>query len=114
MRLKKGDQVLIIAGKDSGKRGTVDKILSKENKIMVIGINIAKHHLKPSRKNPHGGIIDKLAPFDASNAIIICPRCSNPTRVSYKITEMSVQGGSTRDRKKIRICKKCKESLDKE
>lgn len=102
MKIKKGDNVLIIAGKDRGKRGTVEKVIPKIGKIIVSGVNVAKHHLKPSRKNPHGGIMDKLAPVEASNAIVICPRCGKPTKAGYQITES----------KKIRICRKCKESLD--
>lgn len=110
MKIKKGDTVLIISGKDRGKRGTVEKTLPKVNKILVVGVNISKHHLKPSRKNPHGGIMDKLAPVDISNAMVVCPRCNQPSRLGFKLTESekkkSARGG------KIRICKKCKESID--
>ena len=102
INIKKGDNVLIISGKDRGKRSTVEKVMPKANRVIVVGANISKHHLKPSKKNPHGGIIDKLSPIDASNVIIICPRCSQPTRVGHKITTQ----------KKMRICQKCRESLD--
>lgn len=101
-KLKKGDNVLVISGKDRGKRSVIERVFPKEDKITVVGVNIAKHHLKPSRKNPRGGIIDKITPFDISNVVLVCPRCSNPTRVGYKLT----------DTKKLRICRKCKESLD--
>ena len=106
MKLKKNDQVLVILGKAHGKRGTIEKVMPKNNLLIISGINLAKHHLKPSRKNPRGGIMEKPLPIDASNVIIICPRCSQPTRIGYKLTEGK---GSKR---KIRICKKCKESLD--
>ncbi len=102
MKVKKGDLIMVISGKDRGKQGKVENVDPKKGKIIVTGINIAKKHLKPSRKSPHGGIIDKLMPIDISNIVIVCPRCSKPTRVAYKITES----------KKLRICKKCKESLD--
>lgn len=102
LKIKKGDNVLINAGKDLGKRGTVEKVFPKKNEITVTGINITKKHLKPSRKSPHGGIIDKIAPINISNATIVCPRCSNPTKIGYRITEQ----------KKMRICKKCQESID--
>ena len=102
MKIKKGDTVFINTGKDIGKKGTVEQVFPKENKVTVVGVNIIKKHLKPSRKNPHGGIIDKIAPIDASNVTVVCPRCTNPTRVGYKLT----------DNKKMRICKKCKESID--
>lgn len=102
IRIKKGDTVIVNSGKDKGKQGKVDKVYPKSGKVIVSGINITKKHLKPSRKSPHGGIIDKLAPIDYSNVNIICPRCSKPSKISYKSTEG----------KKIRICRKCKESLD--
>lgn len=112
-KLKKGDQVLVIAGKDTGKRGAIEKIFPKTDKITVTGVNIAKHHLKPSRNNPHGGIISKISPINISNVAIICPRCSQPSRVGYKL--ISNKDAAKSDKKKIsklRICKKCKESLD--
>ena len=102
MKIKKGDNVLIIAGKDRGKFGIVQKAIPPSNKIVVTGINIAKHHLKPSRKNPHGGIIDMIAPIDASNAVVVCPHCSRPVRPSYL----------KKENLKERICKKCKGNLD--
>lgn len=112
MRFKKGDTVLIISGKDRGKRGKIDKVIPKNGKIVVTGINVAKHHLKPSRKNPHGGIVNRLAPIEAANAIIICPRCSQPTKIGQKMTTPSAKSGSATKKIKIRICRKCKESLD--
>lgn len=108
MKLKKGDKVMIISGKDSGKQGTIEKTLPKFNKIVVSGINMSKRHLKPSKKNPHGGIVDKLAPIESSNAVLICPRCSKLSKVGYKI----VSEKENQKTKKIRICKKCKESLE--
>lgn len=110
IKFKKGDTVLIISGKDKGKRGAIEKSLPKEGKIIITGINIAKHHLKPSRKNPHGGIMDKLAPMDASNAVIICPRCSQPSKIGYKLTKSEVDGRKKNN--KLRICRKCQESVD--
>ena len=102
MKVKKGDNVLIISGKDRGKKAAVEKVFPSEGKVLVTGANIAKHHLKPSRKNPHGGIVDKPAPIDVSNVVVICPRCGNPTRIAHKISGA----------KKMRICRKCKESID--
>lgn len=102
LKLKKGDQVLIITGKDRGRRGAIEKVLSRQNKIIVTGVNIAKRHLKPSRKNPHGGIISQPSPMDASNVLIVCPRCDRPTRIGYRILK----------EKKMRLCRKCQESLE--
>lgn len=110
MKLKKGDAVIIIAGKNRGKQGKIERVFPKENKIVVIGVNIAKHHLKPSRKNPHGGIIEKSAPISSSNALIVCPHCSQPTRIGFKM--IAVIGEKTAGGKKMRICKKCQESVE--
>lgn len=102
MKYIKGDLVLVTRGKDKGKTGKIDKCLPKVNKLVISGINIYKKNVKPSKGNPQGGIIDFNAAIYADNVMIICPRCSKATRISYKITPKD----------KMRICKKCKESLD--
>lgn len=109
LKIKKGDTVIVNAGKDKGKQGKIEKVFLKSGKILISGVNVAKKHLKPSRKSPQGGIIDKVLPIDSSNATIICLRCNKPTKVGYKLTE-NPPGGERG--KKIRICRKCKESLD--
>jgi large subunit ribosomal protein L24 len=100
--IKKGDNVFVIAGKDRGKTGTVEKVIVKENKIVVIGVNMAKKHIKPSRKNPHGGIQDIARPIEISNLMVMCPHCGKPTKTGSSISEKA----------KERICKKCKGNLD--
>lgn len=102
MKIRKNDNVMVIAGKDYGKVAIVTKVMPKDDKVMVTGVNIAKHHLKPSRKNPHGGIMDIPAPICASNVMIVCPHCGKPVKPAFKIT----------DKNKERICRKCKGSLD--
>lgn len=102
MKIKKGDTVLITNGKDNGKTGKVTKSLPSKNKVVIAGLNLAKKHSRPNRKNPRGGIIDLFMPVSVSNVLVICPRCNKTTRVEYKITEKS----------KLRVCKKCHESLD--
>lgn len=102
MKIKKGDAVIIIKGKERSKIGKVTKSLPADNKVIISGINVLKKHSKPTRKNPQGGIIDLHAPISVSNVMIICPRCNKTTRVSYKVHGKS----------KTRICKKCHESLD--
>ena len=104
MKIKKDDNIMVICGKDKGKTGVVEKVVGKENKVVVTGINISKHHLKPSRKNPHGGILNMNTPIDISNVMIVCPHCSRPTKVGYKVTAKS----------KERICRKCQGNLEKE
>jgi len=102
MKVKKGDNVLIILGKDRGKSGIIQKVMPAEKKVIITGINIAKHHLKPSRKNPHGGIIDMVSPMAVSNVVVICPHCGRPARVGYKKLEKT----------KERICRRCQGNLD--
>ncbi len=81
--LKKGDTVLVIAGKDKGKRGVVERALPLTNKVVVAGVNIMKKHVKPSQKNPRGGIIEKSAPMNRSKVMVIDPTTDKPTRVSF-------------------------------
>lgn len=102
MHIKKGDNVMVISGKSRGKISAVEKVLVKEGKVVVTGVNICKKHLKPSRKNPHGGILDIAKPVNVSNVMIFCPHCSKPVRIGYKITSKT----------KERICVKCKGNLD--
>jgi len=104
LSVKKGDTVLVIAGKDNGKKGKIIQALPKENKVVVEGVNVVKRHTRPSQKLPQGGIVEKEAPIHASNVMVICPSCGKPTRVGKRFLA---------DGNKIRVCKKCGESLDK-
>ena len=97
MKIRKGDQVLIISGKDRGKKGGVLQVFPKERRIVVEGVNIRKKHVKPKKSGEKGQIAQVLAPIDISNAKIVCPKCGKPARIGYKIIE----------KKKYRICKKC-------
>ena len=97
MRIKKGDLVKKIAGKDKGKQGKVVRTVPSQGKIVVEEINIVKKHKKARREGERGQRVEIAAPFDASNAMIICPACGKATRVSY----------STVGDKKVRVCKKC-------
>lgn len=85
MKIRKNDSVIVISGNDRGKTGKVLKVLSKESKIIVEGINLRKRHTKPSQKNPQGGILEKEAPIHYSNVMIIDPKTNEPTRVGAKI-----------------------------
>jgi large subunit ribosomal protein L24 len=102
MRIKKNDNVAVIAGKDKGKSGLVERVFPKENKLVVKGIAIAKKSVKPSRKAPQGGIIEINQKIDASDVMMICPACGKLTKVEYKVTEKG----------KTRVCKKCNQSLE--
>lgn len=102
MKIKLNDKVVVIAGKDKGKKGTVLRLLSKKNKVVAEKINMKVKHVKKTAQKA-GEKIHFESPIDASNVMIICPGCDRPTRVAYKVLG---------DGKKQRICKKCKESLE--
>lgn len=101
MKIKKNDLVLIISGKDRGRKGKVLKVFPKENRILVEGINLRKKHQRPKKADEKGQIITLPAPIDISNVKLICSKCGKPTRVGYKIIEG----------KKFRICKKCGQEI---
>lgn len=102
MKLRKGDNVIVIAGADQGKKGTITKVISKNNRVVVDGVSKHKKSLRPNTKHPHGGLVEIFTPINASNVMLVCSNCSKPTRVSYKVT---AQG-------KVRICKKCNQATD--
>ncbi len=97
MKIKKGDTVLIILGKDRGRKGKVLKIIPKSEGLIVQGINIKKKHIRPKKSGEKGQIIQISAPIHISNVKLICSKCGKPSRVGYKIIE----------KKKNRVCKKC-------
>ncbi len=102
-RIRKDDKVMIIAGKDQGKVGKVIKVLRKADRVVVEKLNMVKRNVKPNpyRREP-GGIVDKEMPIHVSNLMVVCSKCSAPTRVGYRVAE---------DGKKIRFCKKCNATL---
>jgi len=101
MKIKKGDRVLIVKGKDRGREGKVIKALPREGKVVVEGLNIIKKHIKSVRTGEKGQIVEIPAPLPVSNVKLICPKCKKPTRVGYKITNDT----------KYRICKKCHQEI---
>lgn len=102
LNVKKGDTVLVIAGKDKGKTGKVLVAMPADNSVVVAGVNIIAKHKKPRSAQDKGGIIKRENKIDASNVQIVCPSCSKATRVAH----------NDKDGKKERICKKCGASLD--
>ena len=87
LKIKKGDRVRVLSGKDRGKEGTVLVALPKAGKVIVDGINVAKKHQKPTRMAQSGGIVDKNMPIDVSNVAIVDPKDGKPTRVGYRIDD---------------------------
>ena len=102
MKIKKGDFVVVIAGKDKGKRGKVIRSLPREQRVVVEGVNLVKKHTRPSGRNK-GGIITVEAPIHVSNVMLLCPQCQSATRVGYRFLD---------DGRKVRVCKKCGEIID--
>lgn len=103
LHVKTGDLVMVIAGKDKGKKGRILKAFPKKQRVLVEGVNLIKKHVRPSPDNPQGGIITKEAPIHVSNVMPIDPKTGQPTRVGYKILENG---------KKVRIAKKSGAVLD--
>ena len=101
MKIKKGDNVLVISGKDAGKTAKILKSLPKEGKILVEGVNLKSKHNRPKKQGEKGQIVKIATPFDVSNVKIICPKCGKAARIGYKIISD----------KKFRICKKCKSEI---
>lgn len=103
MRLKTGDKVIVITGSNKGKEGTIKKVLRKENKVIVEGVNIVHKHKKANNRET-GGILDIEAPIHASNVMLLDPKTKKPTRVGITISEKT--------NKKVRISKKSNEKFD--
>jgi large subunit ribosomal protein L24 len=102
LKIRKGDEVQVIAGKDRGKRGRVQEVLPGDLTVIVAGINVAKRHTKPNpSKNNKGGIIDQPMPMALGKVMVICPHCGKPTRVAHRTDEDT----------KERICKRCGEPI---
>jgi large subunit ribosomal protein L24 len=97
LHVKKGDYVMVISGKDAGKKGKVIEVLTKKGRVVVEKTNIVKRHTKPSQAMPQGGIVSKEAPMASSNVMLYCQECNSVTRVSVKLT----------DNGKVRVCKHC-------
>ena len=104
MTVKKGDTVVVIAGKDKGKKGKILEVFPKDNRVIVDGVNIVSKHKKARTQQEQSAIIKKTAPIDASNVMVVCGVCGKATRVAHREI----------DGKKVRVCKKCSASLDKE
>ena len=101
MKLKKGDTVLIISGKDKGKKGKILRVLPSDKRIMVEGVFIMKKHVRPRRQGEKGQRLEIPGYIDASNAKLVCPKCGKAVRTGYRIM----------DDKKYRICKKCNQEI---
>jgi len=101
MNVKKGDEVIVIAGKDKGKTGKVIQVIPSQDKVVVEGVAIVKRHTKPTQKMPQGGIIEKEAAIHVSNVMPFCSTCKKGVRVAH-----TIENGT-----KTRVCRKCGKAL---
>jgi len=103
MKIRKNDNVIIITGKDRGKKGKVRRAFPKEDRVIVEGLNMIKRHSRAGRAARQAGIIELEAPIHVSNVMLLCDKCGKPTRVSFRFLT---------DGKKVRICNSCQEVID--
>lgn len=102
VHVRQGDTVLVIAGKDRGKRGKVERVYPATGRVLVEGVNVIKRHQRPTRQAMQGGIIERESPIHASNVMLVCPSCNAPTRIARR----TLQSG-----KRVRVCKHCNETI---
>ena len=103
--LRKNDNVVVISGRDRGKRGRVLKVLPAKNRVVVEGVNLIKRHTKPNpQRQIKGGLVEREAPLHASNVQVVCPECGKATRIGRRVLG---------DGRKVRICRKCEGVVDK-
>ncbi len=102
MSVRRGDEVVVIAGKDRGKRGEVTRVLPEANRVVIDGVNIVKRHLRRQPGSLQAGIIDMPAPLNRSNVMLVCPNCHRPTRESRTVLA---------DGSHVRVCKHCNEII---
>lgn len=102
MKIRKGDRVVVLTGKDAGVVGLVERAIPRQGKVIVEGVNVVSRHQAPTRQVQQGGIIDKTMPIDVSNVAIVSPTDGKPTKVGYRFTP---------DGQKVRICKRTKADL---
>ena len=103
-KLKIGDEIIVRAGKDKGRRGKIERIFPEEGKVLVPSVNLYRKHQKGIAGVREGGIIEFSRPLPISNVSLICPQCGKQTRIGYNIL---------RDNEKVRICRKCRKEIEK-
>ncbi|NLJ86237.1 MAG: 50S ribosomal protein L24 [Firmicutes bacterium] len=102
VHVKKGDRVYVLTGEERGKSGKILRVIPKQNRVIVDGINLMKKHTRPTATNTQGGIIESPAPMDASKVMLICPSCDQPSRIRRERGANGV----------VRICKRCEKPID--
>jgi large subunit ribosomal protein L24 len=104
VHVRRGDTVAVIAGRERGKRGKVLRVLPADGRVLVEKLNMMKKHQRPTQKLRQGGIIERESPLALSNVLVVCSRCDKPSRSGIKVLG---------DGRKVRVCKRCGESIDR-
>ena len=107
MHVRKGDQVVVISGKEKGKRGRVLRLLTGAGRVVIERVNMVKRHTKPSQKNPRGGIIEKEGSVESSNVSLWCAKCGAPRRARVQEADGAESKGTENHGHKRRVCAKC-------
>ena len=110
MKIKKGDKVKILTGKDNGKTGKVLQIFTSKNRASIEGLNLLIKHIRPRREGEKGQRVEFPASIDLSNLMLVCPKCGKASKISYEYKEIGAE--DKKKRKKVRMCKKCKKQID--
>ena len=104
LSVRRGDTVAVIAGRERGKRGKVLRLVPARQRVVVEKVNMIKRHQRPTQKLRQGGIIEREGPLHVSNVMVVCPKCDRPTRTGVQ---------QLADGKKVRVCKRCQETIDR-
>ena len=110
LNVKKGDTVVVISGKDKGKKGKIMVAQPDDERVVVQGAAMVTRHIKPRKQGQPGGRIEKEGPIHASNVMLVCPKCDKPTRIAHKLKEVEISG--EKKQKSVRVCKKCGKLID--
>ena len=102
-KVRKNDTVQVLAGRERGKQGKVIRVIPKEQRVVIEGVNIRKRHTRPRRQGEQGGIVEFPAPLHVSNVAVVCAKCARPARVGFRILA---------DGTKVRVCKRCDELIE--
>ena len=103
MKIRKNDTVLVIAGKDKGKKGKVRFAYPKEERLLIDGVNFIKKHIRARKQVRQAGVIEQEAPIHVSDVMLLCSKCNHPTRIGFRFLE---------DGRKVRVCRSCHEVID--
>ena len=103
MKIRKGDTVLVIAGKEKGRKGRIDRVVNSKNRVVVEGLNMVIRHMRPRPDVRQAGRVQKESPIHVSNVMLICNKCEEPSRIQVSFLE---------DRRKVRVCLRCRETID--